>query len=186
MKTTTLDADEYFQLALHASSVGDHHACMSYLAEVLQQQPANARALYLRAVEHAELGLTERAVGGIKAALAIEPGLEIARFQLGLLLLDRNRRQEAKQYLLELGSSGDVVLRTFAEAMIAIAENDTAQARDKLSFGLAQTSKNKPLTLLMKRLLDQLANGTEPATATAEPEPEREHLLLGAYRQGST
>ena len=163
MKTTRLDADEYFHLALHASSVGDHHACMSYLAEVLQQQPANARALYLRAVQYAELGLTERAVSGIKAALAIEPGLEIARFQLGLLLLDGNRREEAKQYLLRLVRSGDPVLRTFAEAMVALADNDIAQAREKLALGLAQTSKNQPLAALAKRLLEHLSDGAEPA-----------------------
>jgi Tfp pilus assembly protein PilF len=169
MKTTALDADEYFHLALHASSVGDHHACMSYLAEVLQQQPANARALYLRAVQYAELGLTERAVSGIEAALAIEPGLEIARFQLGLLLLDRDRREEAKEYFLRLSNSRDHVLRTFAEAMVALAANDSAQAREKLSLGLAQISKDQPLAALMKRLFDHLSDGAKPASAAAEP-----------------
>jgi len=48
---TMLDAEEYFHLALHASSMGDHHACMTYLEEVLQRQPRNARAIYLRAVQ---------------------------------------------------------------------------------------------------------------------------------------
>jgi hypothetical protein len=89
-----LDVEEYFHLALHASSISDPHACMSYLDEVLQLQPANARALYLRAVQHAEVGLTERAVLGIETALSIEPGLEIARLHLGLLrLFDRGRRE---------------------------------------------------------------------------------------------
>jgi predicted Zn-dependent protease len=178
-----LDADEYFHLALHASSVGDHHACMSYLEEVLRQQPTNARALFLRAAQHAELGLTERAVSGIKAALAIEPGLEIARFQLGLLLLfERNRPQEAKEYLLELRNSRDYVLRTYAEAMVAVADNDTSRAREHLALGLAQTTNNQPLATLMKRLLDRLTEGAKPGSAAAEPG----HVLLGAYRHSSS
>lgn len=183
MNTTTLDADEYFHLALHASSVGDHHACISYLAEVLRQQPAHARALYLRAVEHAELGLIERAVSGIKAALAIEPGLEVAHLLLGLLLIDRNRPQEAKEYLLKISRSADHVMRMYAEAMIALADNDFAQAREKLALGLAQTSKNQPLGALMKRLLDQLSDRAKPAAAAGES--GREHVLLGAYRDSS-
>lgn len=183
MKSATLDADEYFHLALHASSVGDHHACMSYLEEVLQQQPTNARALFLRAVQHAEIGLTERAVSGIKAALAIEPGLEIARFQLSLLLLlDRNRPQEAKEYLLGLESSGDSVLRTYAEAMVCLADNDIPRAREHLSLGLAQSSNNQPLTALMKRIFDRLSDRVKPAPAAGDAE----HVLLGAYRISSS
>jgi tetratricopeptide (TPR) repeat protein len=182
MKTTALDADEYFHLALHASSVGEHHACMSYLAEVLQQQPAHARALYLRAVQHSELGLTERALSGIRSALAIEPGLEIARFHLGLLLLfDRNRPEEAKEYLGRLLGSADHSLRTYAEAMIAFADGDKPQAREKLALGLAQTSSNQPMTQLMKRLLDAIS---EPGAAGGEA--ERGHMLLGAYRGNSS
>src|SRR5262245_1825120 len=108
MKPVTLDADEYFHLALHASSMSDPHACISYLEEVLQKQPGNARALYLRAIQHAELGLTQRAMSGIREALAIEPALDIARFHLGLLLLfDRERENEARQYLLGLVAGAD-------------------------------------------------------------------------------
>lgn len=85
--TAMFDADEYLHLALHASGTGDHHACMRYLEEVLQREPRSACAIYLLAVQHAELGLTQRAITGIKTALSIDPDLEIARFQLGLLLM---------------------------------------------------------------------------------------------------
>jgi tetratricopeptide (TPR) repeat protein len=73
-----LDAEEYLALAVHASSVKDHHTCLTYLDEVLRQQPSNASALFLRAVQHAELGLTTRALRGLEAALEINPGLEVA------------------------------------------------------------------------------------------------------------
>ena len=131
-----LDAEEYFHLALHASAMGDHHACMTYLEEVLQREPRNARAIYLLAVQHAELGLTQRAIAGIKTALSIEPDLEIARFQLGLLLLfDKNQPAEAKDYLERLCRSPNRALRAYSEAMIAIVDNEpaarAAEARDR-------------------------------------------------------
>jgi tetratricopeptide (TPR) repeat protein len=143
----TLDADEYFHLALHASSVCDPHACISYLEEVLQQQPANARAM-----------------SGINEALAIEPALEIARFHLGLLLLfDRNRHEEAKQSFLKLFGSADQMLRSSAEAMAALADNDIAPAREMLALGVAQAAKDQALSAFMKQLLDHLSGGAPRA-----------------------
>ena len=137
-----LDAEEYFHLALHASGVGDHHACMTYLEEVLQLQPRNARAIYLMAVQHVELGLTQRAIAGIKTALSIEPDLEIARFQLGLLLMfDSNQPREAKDYLGRLCRSKNRALRAYSEAMIAMADNEPALARQKLAVGLSESSR---------------------------------------------
>src|SRR5687767_1778527 len=115
------DSDEYFHLALHAGSVGQHHACMMYLKELLQQEPEHAAAIYLLAVQHAELGLIERAVHGMKAALAIDPTIEMARFQLGLLQLDANRRAEARENFAALSGSSDTSLRTISEAMTALA-----------------------------------------------------------------
>jgi len=89
MFDTKFDTDEYLHLALHANSVRNHHACMAYLKELLAREPRHAKAIYLLAAQHAELGLHERAIAGMRAALALEPAIEMARLQLGLLLLDR-------------------------------------------------------------------------------------------------
>jgi tetratricopeptide (TPR) repeat protein len=158
---TMLDAEEYFHLALHASSMGDHHACMTYLEEVLQREPRNARAIYLRAVQHAEIGLTQRAVNGIKTALSIEPDLDLARFQLGLLLLfDINQPAEAKDYLQRLCRSQNLALRAYSEAMIAIVDNEPTLARQKLAIGLAESPPDSQLPVLMRRLFELLLNGS--------------------------
>jgi tetratricopeptide (TPR) repeat protein len=155
-----LDAEEYFHLALHASTRGDLHACMSYLEEVLQREPQHARAIYLLAVQHAELGLTGRAITGIKRALSIEPDLEVARFQLGLMLLfDSRQSHEAKCYLERLCLSQDLVLRAYSEAMIAIVDNQPAVARQKLAVGLAEASPDSPLSTLMRSLFARMPNG---------------------------
>lgn len=165
-----LDAEEYFHLALHASSMGDHHACMTYLEEVLQRQPHNARAMYLRAVQHAELGLTQRAVQGIKTALTLEPDLDIARFQLGLLLLfDIKQPAEAKDYLLRLCRSQDRALRAYSEAMIAMVDNDLMLARQKLAIGLSESSPDSQLPMLMRRLFEHLLTGGGTANGLTTP-----------------
>jgi tetratricopeptide (TPR) repeat protein len=154
-----LDAEEYFHLALHASAVGNHHACMTYLEEVLQREPRNARAIYLLAVQHAELGLTRRAISGIKAALSIDADLELARFQLGLLLMfDRNDPREAKHYLERLCGSQNLALRAYSEALIAIVDNAPVLARQKLAIGLSESPADSPLSALMRRLFERMPN----------------------------
>lgn len=165
-----LDAEEYFHLALHAGEVGDHHACMTYLEEVLRREPRNARAIYLQAVQHAELGLTQRAIAGIKTALSIEPDLEVARFQLGLLLLfDRKQPAEAKDYLERLRGSEDRALRAYAEAMIAMVDNQPVVARQRLAIGLSESSPGSPLAMLMRRLLEHMLSGADAATGKKPP-----------------
>jgi tetratricopeptide (TPR) repeat protein len=173
-----LDAEELLHLAIHASSVGRHHACLTYLGQVLEQQPSNGKAIYLLAIQHAELGLRERAISGMKYALALEPALETARLQLGLLLMDRDRLAEAKEHFSNVGSSADPALRSCAEAMIAVADSDLILAREKLAAGLSHNSSNRALSALMQRLLDELLK--ERGT-TVEAKDERVHL--GAYRE---
>ena len=174
------DADEYLHLAMHASSVGNHHACMMYLKELLQQQPEHAVAIYLLALEHAKLGLLERAVSGLRASLAIRPELEIARFQLGMLLLDRNQPVEAKAQFAALSGCRDPGLRAFCQAMCALADDQPEMAREKLVLGLSQPVADPALSAAMKRLFDKLAK-VQPASAN-EPETPGEAFLLGAYR----
>jgi hypothetical protein len=135
---------------------------MTYLEEVLQRQPRNARAIYLLAVQHAELGLTARAAAGIKTALLIEPDLELARFQLGLLLLfDNNEPIEAKGYLDRLRTSQNRALRAYAEAMIAICDNQMSLARQKLVVGLSESSPDSPLALLMRRVFESMLSNPD-------------------------
>lgn len=167
-----LDAEEYFHLALHASAAGDHHACMTYLEEVLQREPRNARAIYLLAVQHVELGLTQRAIAGIRTALSIDPDLELARFQLGLLLMfDRNQPAEAKSYLERLGNSQNGALRAYSQAMIAIADNQLVLARQQLAIGLSESSPDSTLSMLMRRLFERMTDAASLPNASEVTSP---------------
>ena len=177
-----LDAAEYLHLAIHASSKGDHHAALSYLKEALQREPDNPKAVYLLAAEHAELGLYDRAIAGMEAALRLDGGLEMARFQLGLLYLQANQLDNAKGQFSALAKSADVGLSAFAGAMEALAEDKTALAQEKLAFGLAHTDNNPALKADMQRMLDRLLGGGA-ATAQEAPSSEAATVFLGAYQR---
>lgn len=179
---SSFDADEWLHLALHASATNNPHACMTYLKELLKQEPRHASALYLMAVQHAEIGLTKRAIGGMEAALALEPRLEMARFQLGLLLLD-GKAAAAREHFTMLKASSDAALRGYAEALIALSEGNTALAREKLALELSRPAGNSALSVLMQRLLDRLASGDQKKSQPEEPGNE---IFLGAYRNASS
>ena len=178
----SFDADEYLHLALHASRTGQPHACMTYLKHALEQWPDHAAALYLLAVQHAEIGLHERAIAGMQAALALQPGLETARFQLGLLLLDTHRSADARQHfaLLAAGSI-DHGLQAYSKAMLALVDQNPLEAQTQLRAGLSQPPSNAALSQLMQRLLDDLAS----QTSTVPPQPATTPAFLGAYQQAA-
>lgn len=177
-----LDATEYLHLAIHASSKGDHHAALTYLKEALALEPKNASAVYLLAAEHAELGLFDRAITGMETALTLDEGIEMARFQLGLLLLQGNELERAKSHFSKLSKSADLGLRAFAEAMLALASEQVGTAQEKLAFGLAHSDNNPALKADMQRMLERLMGGqAKPAEQTAEAETAS--VFLGAYQR---
>jgi Tfp pilus assembly protein PilF len=178
-----LDADEYFHLALHASATGQHHTCMTYLKEVLQKQPRHAMATYLLAVQHAELGLVARSIEGMRAALAIDPRIEVARFQLGWMLVNVNRVAEARECFAALSGSTDEMMRLFAEGMTALVDNNTTLAREQLARGLAAPSGNPALMTLVRQLLERLWAQPAAAPAAEVKTTAHEPVFLGAYGQ---
>src|SRR5215510_15548903 len=91
------DVDEYVHLALHANAKREPHACIGYLKEALRLDPDNTRAIYLLAIQHAEIGLLDRGIAGLTKVLALDPTFDIARVQLGLLMLDRGWAAEAHE-----------------------------------------------------------------------------------------
>ncbi|MBB6091184.1 tetratricopeptide (TPR) repeat protein [Povalibacter uvarum] len=175
-----LDADEYLHLAFHASAHGQHHACLSYLKEVLSLQPRNATALYLLATQHADLGLHARAIAGMKSALAIDPGLEAARFQLGWMLMDAGAVAEAKTHFGTLATSADQAMQSYASALGALADGNIVAAKSHIESGLSRKVGNPGLTNIMMQLLAKLSNA-KAATPASEAGTAPAPINLGAY-----
>ncbi|WP_431495052.1 tetratricopeptide repeat protein [Pseudomonas brassicacearum] len=173
-----LDASEYLHLAINASQNGDHHAALNYLNTALELEPKNAAVHYFRAAEHAELGLLERAHAEMIEALELDPGMDIARFQLGLLSLQLSKLDDARNAFNSLlNTSQEMSLREFSGAYLELLEERIPNAITRLTQGLTDCP-NPALKADMERVLASLSDSPAPQSPdTAEPA-----VFLGAYR----
>jgi DNA-binding CsgD family transcriptional regulator len=180
LTNTMYDLDEYLHLALHANAKRDPHACIGYLKEALRADRDNAKAVYLLAIQHAEIGLIDRGIAGLTKVLALEPSFEIARLQLGLLMLDRGRKAEARNHFAVSVSSADRALRAFAEGMILVVDEQVNAASEKMKSGLEAPTANTALRALMQDVLTRIE-----AMKSATPRGD-ERIFMGAYEEPKT
>jgi len=184
LTTTMYDLEEYLHLALHANAKRDPHACIGYLKEALRVEPANSKAIYLLAIQHAEIGLIDRGIAGLTKVIAVEPGFEIARLQLALLMIDRGRTVEAREHFTASRASTDPAVRTFTEGMLLAIDGQIAEACDKMNSCLATPTANAALPLLVRGVLAKLealrAGGGQRAKESSHLANDK-RLFMGAY-----
>lgn len=178
-----LDAKEYLHLAINAMARDEHHAALNYIKEVLELEPHNANALYLLGAEHAELGLYDRAVEEIEQALRIDPNIEMARFQLGLLYLKASKLDNAAQAFAHLATHAQAdSLRAYAAGLVALCQEEITVAREKLALGLSGENNNPALKKDMQELLNKLLDSEVVASQGGAPEDSASaSIFLGAY-----
>lgn len=177
-----LDASEYLHLAIHASQENNHHAALNYLNQALQNDPNNPAIRYFLAAEHAELGLFERACSGMEEALALDPSMDVARFQLGLLYLQLQRTDEARNTFSALHSQTyEESLQAFAEGYLRLLDEKAEDAIELFERGLANC-ENPALKGDMTRVLASLKSDDTAAPAEVSSEPDTP-VFLGAYRE---
>lgn len=97
------------------------------LQQVLEGDPDNLHAQYLLAIQHAQLGLFDRAEQRLRAVLARVPQFVVARFQLAQLLLMRDTAGDAREWLQPL-LDAPAPLGEYARALHAAAGGDLAAA----------------------------------------------------------
>jgi len=181
--STHLDQEELLHLAMEASRQQRHGDAIDYLKQAVERSDSNYKALYLLAAQHAQIGMTERAIEEFNKALAIEPNLPPARFQLGLLLLCNARVQEALEALepLEQLAESDPYLH-FKRGLECLCRDDFAGCEQNLKRGMELNTVNPALNVDMQRILDDVAahlakqDAEKPATG-AQPG----QILLNAY-----
>jgi tetratricopeptide (TPR) repeat protein len=179
-----LDQPELQQLAINASTAGDSASAIAYLKEAVARPDATAIAHYLLGAEYAQIGMYERAIGEMEAAIALDPALSIARLQLGLLWLGANDNTRAADVLLPLTELADgQPLHHFGAGLLHLIKQEAADAVRCLKAGIALNSVNPPLNADMQKIVQQLEQAPPDAAdaAPAAAADDGQHILLSAY-----
>ncbi len=185
-----LDESEMLHLALHAMGNDHHEESMRLLKRTLHAYPSSARARYLLGAEHAQIGMYDRAVAEMAEAVKLDPGLDVAHFQLGLLHVTAGRVHEAQAAWVPLDRlPADNPLRLFKSAMLHLVRDEFAACAEDLRAGIAHNRTNKPLNDDMRRLLADVEKQQPENRRTADPgtsaapriPPPNKRMLLSTY-----
>lgn len=170
MSYLNIDDEELLRLSLAAMGEGRDAESMSLLKTLLERTPGHGYGQYLLAAQHAQLGMMDRAEAGFRAALQVMPELQLARFQLGQLLLVQERGQEAKAVLAPLvPASPGQALGAYARALTAVADDDIALTLRELQDGLDCPQDIPALADDMRRLLVRLGGESPPPATGGSP-----------------
>lgn len=176
MNTADLDQDELLHLAMEALRRNDHGTALTYLKLGAQRFPGNVSVAFLLGAEHAQIGMFDRAEAEFIRALELDPGLAIARFQLGLLQLTQARPEDAKATWLELDAlPAEHALRLFKQGLEALAIDSFDEARHLINQGIAANQVNPDLNRDMANVVANIpegqGGGNTPETESSEAPP---------------
>lgn len=178
-----IDCEELLHLAMQSSRTGKHEEAIVLLKRALLERPDFAPAWYLLGTEHAQIGLYDRAKAEIGKALEIDPGLNAARFQLGLLFLTSGEAGPALDALAPLSASTDhEPFSSFAKGLEFLVRDEFSECRNALKRGIALNKTNEPLNDDMRKILDAIADKADATPAHSDEGPAERNLWLSAYR----
>jgi Flp pilus assembly protein TadD len=182
---STLDQHELIQLAVDAINRQDGGMALAYLKEATARTDSTATAHFLLGSQYAQIQMQDRAVAEMEAAIAMDPGLAIARFQLGLLLLSSGNTERAAEVLAPLAEEGrQDALAHFSHGLLHLMRDDFPETVRQLSEGIQLNNENAALNKDMQRIIDEI--GKLPAQqlirdVRAEEEVGAQHVFLSAY-----
>jgi tetratricopeptide (TPR) repeat protein len=179
-----LDQTELLQLAIQANQQQHAGQALAYLKEATSRMDATAAAHYLLGAEYAHLRLYDRAVAEFESAIAIDPSLAIARFQLGLLLMTCGEADRALDIMapLEQVMAKDA-LALFAQGLRHLAHDEFAQASASLTEGMQLNQDNPALNADMQKIVDQIAlpHSSDQQALNDDTGAHSGHISLAAY-----
>jgi len=157
MNRERLNSEGLIHLSLQAMNASRDEEAVELLAELLEGEPEHTQGIYLLAAQHAQLGMLDQAEAGFRKATALAGNdFPMPRFQLGQLLMVQGRPDEAVNVLLPLTNAADPALRAYANAFIAFAAQQVADAIAALREGLQHHQSIPVLADDMRRLAADL------------------------------
>lgn len=157
MSVGSTNNEELIYMSLQAMNASRDEEAMALLAALLEREPEHAQGIYLLAAQHAQLGMLDQAEAGFRKAMTLVGNeFPMPRFQLGQLLMVQDRPGEAVDVLLPLTNAADPALRAYANAFIALAAQQVADAIAALREGLQHPQSIPVLADDMRRLAADL------------------------------
>ncbi|HYD61570.1 MAG TPA: tetratricopeptide repeat protein [Noviherbaspirillum sp.] len=181
-----LDQAELLQLALNASSNNDSGTAIIYLKEAVSRSDATGKAHFILGAEYAQIRMYDRALTELEAAIALDPTLSIARFQLGLLWLTSDAPDKALDILRPLDELTSAnALSHFARGLICLINNEFTDALQSLQEGIQRNTENPALNQDMQKIVDELhklpSENYREGEAGASENTSAHHIFLSAY-----
>lgn len=183
---------EELRAALAASENGDSALALQLFIDAAKALPDSGTPYLLMAAEYAALGEMDKAEAGFAQALLVEPGLAIARYQLGLLQFSSGKTAAALlswKPLLDLDSNDPLphLVRGFA----ALTVDNFEDARRHFESGIEQMAHDcalaKDITMVLQGIEKSTARQTPAQGRSAEPQRVQDelssHVLLSNYQQ---
>lgn len=145
------------------------------LRKAVVNDPRNAELRYLLGAHMAQEKDYDGAVMEMSAALALNPLLHPARFQLGLLHLTMARPDHAMTVLGPLEDLDEnAALKRFKRGLEALIRDDFVSCIQNLRDGIALNQENEPLNRDMTMLLNravEASNGPPPGPNSQPLQP---------------
>lgn len=183
-------ADDLIQQGIAASQADDAQRALALFGQAAALVPSLGLPHFLIGAELAQLGRMEEAETSLANAVLLAPGLEWARYQLGLCQFTSGRAALALVTWSALTEpSATPMLRLAVLGFAALAQDDFTEASRCFAEAKALGAANPPFARDMQMLLERISVSTTPpppsASSDAEPQ-EALHVLLSNYRnQGS-
>lgn len=172
--------DDWFGALQNQAEAMSEEERIALWQQAATDRPESGLPWLMQGAEHAQRGANTQAEEAYSRALLLEPGLHIARFQLGLLQFCEQRLAAAAltwQGLSELAE--DNPLRLFAEGFAALGANQTKLALDRFQRGLMANEANPVLNKDMQGVIERIHSlDVQPAHTPADY-----HFLLANYRE---
>jgi len=192
-----LDAEELMFLALRAMEEDRDEYAIDCLKRGLALDPRNGALHHLLGAMYAQLGMIDRALKELTAAVTLAPEQHMARFQLGLLHFTSGDIASAETVMEPLSAlPDDEPLNLFRQGILYLARDEFEQSIACLTRGLElnteHTSLNHDMQLLAEAAQAVIDEGDpeegsldadEDTHDSAEPTSESgRHVLLSGYQ----
>lgn len=184
--STSTDRPLYLDHYVQALEDGDSEAALRILQQACTDHPGSGTPHALLAAQLMHAGEVDAAEAAFIRALALDPDLSTARFQLGLLQFTSARPQTAFQTWASLETLGEShYLVCFKRAFAALAMDCFDDALFLIEQGMSRNDENAPLNQDMGMLAAHIRTQRgDASTDSAVPQNEAAaQFVLASYKQ---